>query len=175
MTRLETTRRAFLETLSAAGSSAAGTLAAAESARSSDSERDAQRRLPGHRRPLPDPDEVAGQGPRASGSRPSATSTMSTSTRAKKLADPKASPRKHYREILDRKDIDAVLIGSPDHWHVPMAVDACNAGKDVYVEKPLTHDPAEGTAIIDAQNRNSGSSRSACSSGACRTSRRHAS
>ena len=72
----------------------------------------------------------------------------------KKLADPKAVATKHYRELLDRKDIDAVLIGSPDHWHVPMAVDACNAGKDVYVEKPLTHDLAEGAAIVDAQNRN---------------------
>jgi len=74
--------------------------------------------------------------------------------RAKKLADPQAHATKHYREVLDRKDIDAVLIGSPDHWHVPMAVDACNAGKDVYVEKPLTHDPAEGAAIVEAQNRN---------------------
>ena len=74
--------------------------------------------------------------------------------RAKKLADPQAFATKHYREILDRKDIDAVLIGSPDHWHVPMSVDACNAGKDVYVEKPLTHDPSEGAAIIEAQNRN---------------------
>jgi len=73
---------------------------------------------------------------------------------ARKLADPKAIATKHYRELLDRKDIDAVLIGSPDHWHVPMAVDACNAGKDVYVEKPLTHDLAEGATIIDAQNRN---------------------
>ena len=73
---------------------------------------------------------------------------------AKKLADPKAFATKHYRELLDRKDIDAVLIGSPDHWHVPMTVDACNAGKDVYVEKPLTHDPAEGAAVIEAQNRN---------------------
>ena len=89
-----------------------------------------------------------------SGSRPSATSTTLTSNGAKKLADPKAFATKHYREILDRKDIDAVLIGSPDHWHVPMAVDACNAGKDVYVEKPLTHDLAEGAAIIEAQNRN---------------------
>ncbi len=73
---------------------------------------------------------------------------------AKKLADSQAFATKHYREILDRKDIDAVLIGSPDHWHVPMSVDACNAGKDVYVEKPLTHDPSEGAAIIEAQNRN---------------------
>ena len=72
----------------------------------------------------------------------------------KKLADPKAIASKQYRALLDRKDIDAVLIASPDHWHVPMAVDACNAGKDVYVEKPLTHDPARATPIIDAQNRN---------------------
>jgi predicted dehydrogenase len=73
---------------------------------------------------------------------------------AQKLADSRAVASKHYREILDRKDIDAVLIGSPDHWHVPMAVDACNAGKDVYVEKPLTHDPSQGEAIIAAQNKN---------------------
>src|SRR5215475_11341608 len=69
---------------------------------------------------------------------------------AKKLADPQAITSKKYREILDRKDIDAVLIGAPDHWHVPMTVDACAAGKDVYVEKPLTHDLAEGRAVIEA-------------------------
>ncbi len=73
---------------------------------------------------------------------------------AAKLADSHAFATKHYRDVLDRKDIDAVLIASPDHWHVPMAVDACNAGKDVYVEKPMTHDLAEGTAIIEAQNQN---------------------
>ena len=73
----------------------------------------------------------------------------------RKLSDPQAATSRHYREILDRKDVDAVLIGSPDHWHAPMTVDACNAGKDVYVEKPLTHDRSEGTAVIDAQNRNS--------------------
>src|SRR5262249_26114487 len=71
---------------------------------------------------------------------------------AKKLADPRAFATKQYREVLDRKDIDAVLIAAPDHWHVPMTVDACAAGKDVYVEKPLTHDPAEGKKVIDAQN-----------------------
>ena len=75
-----------------------------------------------------------------------------TSTRRKKLADPKAFATKQYEELLDRKDIDAVLIASPDHWHVPMTVDACEAGKDVYVEKPLTHDLAEGKAVIEAQN-----------------------
>ena len=72
----------------------------------------------------------------------------------RKLADAKAVATKEYKELLERKDINAVLIGSPDHWHVAMAVDACNAGKDVYVEKPLTHDLKEGQSVIDAQNRN---------------------
>ena len=73
---------------------------------------------------------------------------------ARKLADPGAVASTRYREILDRNDIDAVVIGTPDHWHVPMTVDACDAGKDVYVEKPLTHDPAEGPEVIAAQDRN---------------------
>jgi predicted dehydrogenase len=72
---------------------------------------------------------------------------------AAKLADAKAEQSKEFRKLLDRKDIDAVLIGSPDHWHVPMTVAACEAGKDVYVEKPLTHDLKEGQAVIDAQNK----------------------
>ena len=72
----------------------------------------------------------------------------------KKLADPKAAATKSYRELLDREDIDAVLIGTPDHWHVPITIEACAAGKDVYVEKPLTHDVNEGQAVIDAQNDN---------------------
>lgn len=70
----------------------------------------------------------------------------------KMLADKKAITSRQYKEILSRKDIDAVLIGSPDHWHVPMTIDACAAGKDVYVEKPLTHDLSEGQAVIAAQN-----------------------
>jgi predicted dehydrogenase len=71
-----------------------------------------------------------------------------------KLADPKAAQSKEFRRLLERKDIDAVVIGTPDHWHVPMTVAACEAGKDVYVEKPLTHDLKEGQAVIEAQNRN---------------------
>lgn len=51
-----------------------------------------------------------------------------------------------YREVLD-KNIDAVIIGSPDHWHVPMAIDALKAGKDVYLEKPVTHTLEEGAAL----------------------------
>jgi predicted dehydrogenase len=54
-----------------------------------------------------------------------------------------------YREVLD-KDVDAVIIGSPDHWHVPMAVDALKSGKDVYLEKPVTHTIEEGAALTSA-------------------------
>src|SRR5262245_39074765 len=71
----------------------------------------------------------------------------------KKLADANARTTKDYRELLDRSDIDAVLIGTPDHLHVPITVAACQAGKDVYVEKPLTHDLAEAQSVIDAQNK----------------------
>ncbi len=70
----------------------------------------------------------------------------------KKLADKDAVSTRKFQELLDRDDLDAVLIGSPDHWHVPMTIAACRVGKDVYVEKPLTHDPGEGQAVIDAQN-----------------------
>jgi predicted dehydrogenase len=72
---------------------------------------------------------------------------------AGKLAPADAVKTKNYQELLDRKDIDAVIIGSPDHWHVQMTADACAAGKDVYVEKPLTHAIAEGPKVIEAQNR----------------------
>jgi predicted dehydrogenase len=68
-----------------------------------------------------------------------------------KLADEKAVVTKKYEEVLERDDIDAVLIGTSDHWHVPIAIAACQAGKDVYVEKPLTHKLEEGEAIIRAQ------------------------
>lgn len=54
-----------------------------------------------------------------------------------------------YREVLE-KDIDAVIIGSPDHWHVRMAVDALAAGKDVYLEKPVTHTLEEGATLTRA-------------------------
>src|ERR1700731_2507278 len=55
----------------------------------------------------------------------------------------------NYHEVLD-KELDAVLIASPDHWHVRMAVDAIAAGKDVYLEKPVTHTIEEGATITHA-------------------------
>jgi predicted dehydrogenase len=69
---------------------------------------------------------------------------------ARKLADPKAATFRDYRRLLESKDIHAVLIASPDHWHVPMTVDAMAAGKDVYVEKPLTHKMTENRLIEGA-------------------------
>jgi predicted dehydrogenase len=72
---------------------------------------------------------------------------------ARKLADPKASVYRDYRRLLENKDLHAVLIASPDHWHVPMTVAAMAAGKDVYVEKPLTHKMSENKVILDALAR----------------------
>jgi len=72
---------------------------------------------------------------------------------SRKFTAPGAFYTKHYQELLARKDVDAVIIASPDHWHVPMTVDACAAGKDVYVEKPLTHDLSEGARVIEAEKR----------------------
>lgn len=70
--------------------------------------------------------------------------------KAKQELNPNGDAHRDFRELLNRKDIDAVVIGSPDHWHVPMTVAAVAAGKDVYVEKPLTHSVEEGRTVIDA-------------------------
>lgn len=60
---------------------------------------------------------------------------------------------KDYRKVLERKDIDAVIIGTPDHWHCLITVDACSAGKDVYVEKPMANTIAECNIMVKAQKR----------------------
>jgi predicted dehydrogenase len=59
----------------------------------------------------------------------------------------------NYRELLDRKDIDAVVIATPDHWHAMIAVDAARAGKDIYCEKPMALTVAEGRAMVDATRK----------------------
>jgi len=74
---------------------------------------------------------------------------------AKNDLAPSATIYSDYRKLLEDKSIDAVIIGSPDHWHVPMLLAAVAAGKDVYIEKPLTQTIEEGQTAIDAV-RNSG-------------------
>src|SRR5258707_9704826 len=66
---------------------------------------------------------------------------------------PQAKPVLDYREVLDRNDVDAVVIGAPDHWHTRMALDAVAAGKDVHSEKPVTHTVEEGGMLIAGGER----------------------
>jgi predicted dehydrogenase len=67
-----------------------------------------------------------------------------------KLAGDKAQAHGDYRKLLDQKDIDAVLIASPEHWHGPMLTDAVQAGKDAYCEKPMSHSIEEGVRMVKA-------------------------
>src|SRR3954447_21952006 len=70
-------------------------------------------------------------------------------------ADGRRKPRAYrsYPDLLNDKYVDAVLIATPEHWHHKMVLDALASGKDVYVEKPLCHTPAEGVELVEAEKR----------------------
>jgi len=71
-----------------------------------------------------------------------------------KATDGKAKSYRDFREVLDRKDIDAVVVATPDHWHALQMVLACQAGKDVYVEKPISTSVEEGKRMVEAARKN---------------------
>lgn len=71
-----------------------------------------------------------------------------------KAGRPKPKVVRDLRRVLDDKSIDAVVIATPDHWHAPAAIMACDAGKDVYLEKPCAHNIREGRLVVEAARRN---------------------
>jgi len=73
---------------------------------------------------------------------------------AKTILKKNVDTTKDYRRLLDRKDIDAVIVATPDHWHRRLVVEAAQAGKDVYCEKPMSHTPEDGFAMVDAVKKN---------------------
>ncbi len=66
---------------------------------------------------------------------------------------PGIATTRDYQEILGRKDIDAVIIGTPDHWHSRITIDAMNSGKDVYCEKPMVQKIEQGKPVIEAMKK----------------------
>jgi predicted dehydrogenase len=76
-----------------------------------------------------------------------------TAERVKKEKGNLPQSARDYRFLLDRKDLDAVIIATPDHWHALPAIQAVLAGKDVYVEKPVAHNVAEGQAMLHAARK----------------------
>jgi predicted dehydrogenase len=74
-------------------------------------------------------------------------------TLAREIAGADLPVTRRYQELLENKSIDAIVVATPDHWHRQLVVDALSAGKDVYCEKPMSHSPADGVAMVDAARR----------------------
>jgi predicted dehydrogenase len=74
-------------------------------------------------------------------------------TLAREIVGKPIKTTRRYQELLDDKSIDAVLIAVPDHWHKQVVVDALAAGKDVYCEKPMSHNPSDGVAMVAAAKK----------------------
>jgi predicted dehydrogenase len=74
--------------------------------------------------------------------------------RAKERLGGKPTTDRDFRKLLERRDIDAVVVATPDHWHAIQTIDACDAGKDAYVEKPLSITVVEGRKMVEAARRN---------------------
>ena len=71
-------------------------------------------------------------------------------TLAKEIAGANLPTTREYRRLLDDKSIDCIVAAVPDHWHKRMVVEAVSAGKDIYIEKPMSHSAADGVAMVDA-------------------------
>jgi len=74
-------------------------------------------------------------------------------TRARERWGHQLITTRDYRAVLERRDIDAVLIATPDHWHAQISIDAMNAGKDVYCEKPMAQRVEDGRRVVEAQKK----------------------
>lgn len=77
-----------------------------------------------------------------------------TLAKANQRVEGKAATYEDFRKLIDRDDLDAVVIATPDHWHAIQTIAACDAGKDVYVEKPLAITVREGRRMVEAARRN---------------------
>ena len=74
-------------------------------------------------------------------------------TLAKEIVNPNLPTTRRYHELLDNKNIDCIVAAVPDHWHKQVVVDAVNAGKDIYCEKPMSHSAAEGVEMVAAAQK----------------------
>jgi predicted dehydrogenase len=72
---------------------------------------------------------------------------------ARELVGKPIPTTRRYKELLDNKEIDAIIVATPDHWHKQVVLDALAAGKDVYCEKPFSHTPADGLAMVESAKK----------------------